>query len=220
LRRYNPTKLCDGAQTAIFFCVLHFLQLPPRKRGTAPSQFLVNVYCGQTAGGLKMLLGMEVDLGPGHTVLDGDPAPLRKGHSSPLLLPPSLFGPCLLWSWSSILATAELVTTWTESESWKKVITRMWANAQRAGHPLKLAAVPQTPEPISAVSGPKFTILWDIWRIYCSLTSFFPIVDTCLSCKDIARQSCVMVPTWRFLVTFFTSCIFSEPRAAHFRPAA
>jgi len=36
-----------------------------------------------------MPLSKEVGLGPGHTVLDGDPAP----HStrSPL------FGPCLLW---------------------------------------------------------------------------------------------------------------------------
>jgi len=66
--------------------------------------------------------------------------------------------------------------------------TRMWANAQRDGcpakyrwrrkvwltpttgvpcsnaaktrNPLKLAGVPRTPEPISAISGPKFTILW------------------------------------------------------------
>jgi len=30
------------------------------------------------------------------------------------------------------------------------------------------------------------------------LNKFFPIVDTCLSCKDIARQSCAMVPRWRF----------------------
>jgi len=45
---------------------------------------------------------------------------------------------------------------------------------------------------------------------------FFPIVDTCLSCKDIARQRCVMVLRWRF----FASCIFSEPRAARFRPAS
>ena len=34
----------------------------------------------------------------------------------------------------------------------------------------------------------------DMWRRYCCLTSFFPIVDICLSCEDIARQSCVMVP--------------------------
>ena len=37
---------------------------------------------------------------------------------------------------------------------------------------------------------------------YRCLTSFFPIVDTCLSYEDIARQSCAMVPRWRFLVTF------------------
>jgi len=34
------------------------------------------------------------------------------------------------------------------------------------------------------------------------MSSCFPIVDTCLSCKDIARESCVMVPRWRFLAIF------------------
>jgi len=33
------------------------------------------VHCGQTVGRVKMKLGMQVGLGPGHTVLDGDPAP-------------------------------------------------------------------------------------------------------------------------------------------------
>jgi len=37
------------------------------------------VYCGLTVGWIKMKLGMQVGLGPGHIVLDGDPAPLRKG---------------------------------------------------------------------------------------------------------------------------------------------
>ena len=32
--------------------------------------------------------------------------------------------------------------------------------------------------------------------------TFFPIVDTCLSCEDMARRSCAMVPRWRFLATF------------------
>ena len=27
-------------------------------------------------------------------------------------------------------------------------------------------------------------------------TTFFRIVDTCLSCEDTARQSCAMVPNW------------------------
>jgi len=42
----------------------------------------------------------------------------------------------------------------------------------------------------------------DMWRTYRCLTSFFQIVDTCLSCEDIARQSCAMVPRWRFFATF------------------
>ena len=53
-------------------------------------------------------------------------------------------------------------------------------------------------------------------RRYCCLTSSFPIVNTCLSCKDTARQICAMVPRWRIFGDFFASCIFSEPRAACF----
>ena len=34
------------------------------------------MYCGQTVGWIKMKLGVEVGLSPGHIVLDGDPAPL------------------------------------------------------------------------------------------------------------------------------------------------
>ena len=45
----------------------------------------------------------------------------------------------------------------------------------------------------------------DMWRRYCCLTIFFPIVDTCLSSEDIARQSCVMVPKWRFLRPVFAA---------------
>ena len=42
------------------------------------------VHCGQTVGWIKMKLGMEVGLGPGHTAADGDPIPTPKsGHSSP-----------------------------------------------------------------------------------------------------------------------------------------
>jgi len=36
-------------------------------------------YCGQTAGWIKVPLGMEVGLGLGDIVLDGDPAPPQKG---------------------------------------------------------------------------------------------------------------------------------------------
>ena len=53
----------------------------------------------------------------------------------------------------------------------------------------------------------------DMWR-YCCLTSFFPTVDTCLSCKDITQQSCGMVPRWRLFGDFLHS-VFSESRAQH-----
>ena len=44
------------------------------------------VYCGQMVGRIKMKLGVQVGLGPGHTVLGGDPAaPPPKGHSPPPL---------------------------------------------------------------------------------------------------------------------------------------
>ena len=50
------------------------------------------VHCGQTVGRIKMKLGMQVGLGPGHIVLGGDPAPLlQKGGTTP-----QIFGPCLL----------------------------------------------------------------------------------------------------------------------------
>ena len=58
----------------------------------------------------------------------------------------------------------------------------MWANAQR--------------------DGSKFTILWGHLEDILLLNKFFPIVDTCLSCEDMAEQSCAMVPRWRFLATF------------------
>jgi len=37
---------------------------------------------------------------------------------------------------------------------------RRCSNEGKTRNPLKFAGVPQTPEPISAVSGPKFTIKW------------------------------------------------------------
>jgi len=77
-----------------------------------------------------------------------------------------------------------------------------YSNAAKTWNPLKLPGVPQTPETISAASGPKLTILWGHVQEISLLNKFFPIVDICLSSEDIARQSCGMVPRWRFLATF------------------
>ena len=59
--------------------------LAPPKGHTSP-KFSTHVYCGQTAGWMKMPLGTEVGLGPGHIVLGGDPItqlPRQKGAQQP-----------------------------------------------------------------------------------------------------------------------------------------
>ena len=53
------------------------------KRGRAP-QFSAHFYCGQTAGCIKMPLGMEVGLSPGDFVFDGTQLwPEKRAHPPP-----------------------------------------------------------------------------------------------------------------------------------------
>ena len=112
------------------------------------------------------------------------------------------------------------------------------SNASKARNPLKFAGVPQTrSQPLVGQSSPYYQ---DMWRRYRRLTSLFPIVDTCLSCEDTARQnslccrrmtdvsaswrfglrlgyvvvwfqSCPMVPKWRFFCVLY----FSASRVQH-----
>jgi len=71
----------------------------PQKKGHTHRTIAAHVYCGQTAGWMKTPFGTEVDLGPGHIVLDGVPALRERGTAAP-----PLFGICLLWSRSPISA--------------------------------------------------------------------------------------------------------------------
>jgi len=64
-------------------------RLPSPKKGSRAPIF-GPFYCGQTAGCIKMSLGMEVGLGPGDFVLDGDPAPSPKRGGAPNLRPTSI----------------------------------------------------------------------------------------------------------------------------------
>ena len=70
------------------------------------------VHCGQTVGRIKMKLGMQVGIGPGHIVLDGDPAPLPKRAQPPNFRPISVAAKWLhgstfhlVWSYASPQAT-------------------------------------------------------------------------------------------------------------------
>jgi len=69
--------------------VLDGNQLSLPKRGTAP----IFGQCPLGPNGWKMPLGMEVGLGPGDFVFDGDQLPQKKGHTHSI----QFFGPCLLW---------------------------------------------------------------------------------------------------------------------------
>ena len=71
------------------------------------------VYCGQTVGWIKTKLGMQVGLGPGFIVLDGDPAPLpQNGVESPNFRRMSVVAKRLdgsrwhlAWRWASVVTT-------------------------------------------------------------------------------------------------------------------
>ena len=174
---------------------------------------------------------------------DGRPAeyrwrPLRKFRNSiPCTMPQSLadagcggFGgarmPC------SNAANMRERKTWTQSEfcSCQKCIYSVAAQ-KTAKHRAKFrwpplrdigavtkqnpfAGVAQSHQLIAAISEPKFTILWGLVGEILLLNKFFPVVDICLICEDIARQSCAMVPRWEFLATYLGPA-FSASRAQH-----
>jgi len=85
------------------------------------------------------------------------------------------------------------------------------SNAAKTWKQLKLAGVPQTTGPISAANRSKFTILWEHLEEILLLNNFFPIVDTCLSCEDIARQTCTMVRRWQFFGDFLRPAFSASP---------
>ena len=83
------------------------------------------VYCGQTVGWINMKLGTEVGLGPGHIVLDGDPALPLYGAQLPI------FRPCLLWpnGWMDQDAT------WYGGRPWPRLHCVRWGpSCPRKGH--------------------------------------------------------------------------------------
>ena len=65
--RPRPRRLCVRCEPCT----------PSLKGGRAP-KFSAHVYCCQTTGWMKLVLGMEVGLSPGDFVLNGDPAPSPK----------------------------------------------------------------------------------------------------------------------------------------------
>jgi len=68
--RPRPRRLCVRWEPSSY----------PEKRHS-PTQLLAHIYCGQTAGWIKMKLSMEINLGPGDVVLAGVAALPKRGKS-------------------------------------------------------------------------------------------------------------------------------------------
>ena len=86
------------ACTTVFMCTLHFYintfwatvykmvrPVISDRCLSCPVLTVTFVYCEQTVGWIKMPLGVEVVLDPGHTALNGDPAPpMEMATTAPL----------------------------------------------------------------------------------------------------------------------------------------
>jgi len=121
-------------------------------------------------------------------------------------------GQCPTW-WP--LCRIQAVPSVQRRKVWLTPTTRVpCTNAAKTRNPLKCAGVPQTRQQISAVSRPKFTILWGHVEEVLVFNKFFPIADTCLSCEDIARQSRAIVHRWRIFGEFLHP-VFSASHMQH-----
>jgi len=91
---------------------------------------------------------------------------------------------------------------------------RRCSNEAKTRNSLKFARVPKTRQQISAVSGPKFTMLRGHVEEILLFNKFSRLFDIniCLSCEDIAGQSCEVVRRWRFFLSNF--CVLYFQRAA------
>jgi len=108
---------------------------------------------------------------------------------------------------------------WRQSVQRRKVwlTPNTWlpcSNAAKTRNPLKLAGMPKLPDRSQPLVGRSSPYYQDTWRRYCCLTIFFPIVDKCLSCEDIARQSCTMVHRCRLFGDFLRPA-FPASRLQH-----
>jgi len=79
------------------------------------------------------------------------------------------------------------------------------SNAAKRRNPLKFAGVPKLANRSQPLVGQSSPYYENMWMRYRCLTSFFPIVDTCLSCEDTARQSCAMGQNGDFLRPVFSA---------------
>ena len=97
---------------------------------------------------------------------------------------------------------------------WRALLECRAVTLQRRETRWNLQGCPKLPNWSQPLVGRSSSYYDDMCRRYCCLKRFFPIVDICLSCEDTARQSCPMVPRWRY-VTLFLRPAFPWSRVQH-----
>ena len=88
---------------------------------------------------------------------------------------------------------------------------RRCSNEAKTRNPLKFAGCSKLTSRSRPLVGQSSPHCENMWRRYCCLKVFFPIVDICLKCEDIARRNCAMVRRWLLWAIF---CILYFQRAA------
>jgi len=102
----------------------------------------------------------------------------------------------------------------TAKFGWRPLLQCRAVKLPRCETHWNLQGCPKLPDRSQPLVGSKFAILLGHVGEILLLNNFFPIVDMCLSCEDIARQSCAMVHRLRFLATFLHP-VFSASHVQH-----
>jgi len=102
----------------------------------------------------------------------------------------------------------------TSQFGWRPLLECRAVTLPRRKTPSNLLGCPKLTNRSQPLVGRSSPYYMDMWRRYCCLTNYFPIVDTCLSCEDIARQICTMVRRWRFFASLLRP-VFPASRVRH-----
>jgi len=97
---------------------------------------------------------------------------------------------------------------------WRPVLECRAVTMPRRESRWNLMGCPKLTKRSQLLVGQSSPYYGDMWRRYCCLTSFFPIVDMWLSCEDSTRQSCATVHRlWLF--ASFLHPVFPASRMQH-----
>jgi len=153
-----------------------------------------------------------------HLHLAGRPSCWALAHTSNVMLLQQISAALTLCTLQSKQTKPKMHSTMIGTGNLASVttLTRMWQQRCQDAKTVEICRVPQTRQQISAVRTPKFTILRGNVEEVSMFNKFFFRLSIHASYAKIQPDKVVR---WCQNCNFFASCIFSEPRAAHFRCA-